>query len=62
MGSSDKDGTVAHQKLIDQLTKQKFSWSVDLSAILAAYWIFRNPSILGATSQASTNMPDGLSA
>jgi hypothetical protein len=26
MGSSNKDGTVAHRKLIDQLAKQQFSW------------------------------------
>ena len=61
MGSSDKDGTVAHQKLIDQLTKHRFSWSVDLAAILAADWAFRNPINIGAqTSQPSTKMPEGF--
>ena len=54
MGSSDRDGPVAHKKLIEWLTKQPFTWSSDLPAILAADWIFRNPlSASGPASQPS---------
>jgi hypothetical protein len=50
MGSSDKDGLVAHRKLIEWLAKQQFTWSSDLPAILAADWIFRNPPFGNSTA------------
>ena len=60
MGSTDKDGLVAHKKLIDQLAKQQFVWASDLPAILAADWIHQNPTVAGTASAASTGMPDGF--
>ena len=60
MGSSSKDGSVAHKKLIEWLAKQPLTWSIDLPAILAADWTYRNPgSSSSATSyQSSVNTTD----
>jgi hypothetical protein len=43
-GSVDKDGPVAHKKLIEWLVKQQFVWSSDLPAILSADWVYKNPT------------------
>jgi hypothetical protein len=60
MGSSSKDGVVAHGKLIEWLAKQQLTWSTDLPAILAADWIYRNPhsSSSATPSQSSVNTKD----
>jgi hypothetical protein len=52
MGSADKDAAVAHKKLIAEVAKQKFIWSSDLPAILAAHWIHHNPTVVGTASAA----------
>ena len=61
MGSADKDAAVAHKKLIAEVAKQKFIWSSDLPAILAAHWIHHNPSATSTGSAAPTGMPDDFS-
>jgi hypothetical protein len=53
-GSTDKDGPIAHQKLVDQIAKQQFSWPVDLAAILAADWTFRNPPLSSSTASSTS--------
>jgi hypothetical protein len=58
MGSLDKDGRSAQEKLVEQLGRQQLTWWSDLPAILAADWIHKNPiSISAATSQASADAP-----
>ena len=58
MGSLDKDGPIAHKKLIERLASHNFTWSDDLPAILVAKWIHDHPvNNSAATSQASTAGP-----
>jgi hypothetical protein len=57
MGSADKDAAVAYKKLRTEIAKQKFDWSSDLPAILAAHWIHHNPTVAG-TASVLTGMPD----
>jgi hypothetical protein len=47
MASTDKDGSVAQKKLLVEVAKQKFSWSNDLPAILAAHWNHNKPASAG---------------
>jgi hypothetical protein len=61
MGSADKDAAVAHKKLIAEVAKQKFIWSTDLPAILAAHWIHHNPTATSTASAAPTGMQDDFS-
>jgi hypothetical protein len=60
MASTDKDGSVAYKKLIAEVAKQKFIWSSDLPAILAAHWIHHNPTVAGtaAAAPASSGPPE----
>jgi hypothetical protein len=53
MGSSDNYGATAYKKFISERAKQQFN-SIDIAAILAAYWIHHNPP----SSSASTPQPD----
>jgi hypothetical protein len=50
MGSPDKDGRSAHEKLIERLGKQQLTWWADLAAILAADWTHKNPSSISAAT------------
>jgi hypothetical protein len=59
MGSSDKDGCSAREKLVQRLSKQQLTWWSDLPAILAADSIYKNPaSVNTAASQATTDGPN----
>jgi hypothetical protein len=60
MASTANEGSVACKKLLAEIAKQKFAWSSDLPAILAADWIHQNPTVAGTASAASTGMPDGF--
>jgi hypothetical protein len=44
MGSSDKDGCSAREKLVQRLSKQQLTWCSDLPAILAADSIYKSIS------------------
>jgi len=57
MGSPDKDGAVAHKKLIDQLAQKQFSWSSDLPAILSADWVYKNPTTVNAAAAQTADGP-----
>jgi hypothetical protein len=58
MGSVDEDGSVAHKKLLAEITKQKFSWPSDLPAILAAHWNFKNPPNFDSAAAAPSDAPE----
>jgi hypothetical protein len=60
IGSSHKDAAAWYKKLLAEIAKQKFAWSTDLPAILAAYWIHHNSTVAGTASAASTP-PTGTS-
>ena len=57
MASTDKDGSVAHKMLLVEIAKQKFSWSNDLPAILAAHWNHNKPASASTASAPSTDSP-----
>ena len=56
-GSVDKDGPVAHKKLIEWLVKQQFVWSSDLPAILSADWVYKNPTSVNAAAAQTADGP-----
>jgi Protein of unknown function (DUF3631) len=59
MGSPDKDGRCAQEKLVEQLGKRQLTWWGDLPAILATDWAYKNPiSISTGNAQASGDTPD----
>jgi hypothetical protein len=57
MGSPDKDGRSAQEKLVERLGKQQLTWWGDLPAILAADWVYKNPISVNAAAAQTANEP-----
>jgi Protein of unknown function (DUF3631) len=57
MGSPDKDGRSAQEKLVERLGEQQITWWGDLPAILAADWVYKNPVSVNAAAAPTADGP-----